>query len=142
MTFKLTLYDDDLLVYKVIFQHFILCAERLVLSLVFLDELWAHYNNIPAWLNKNAIWLNKLFVPQENVVIIVMSDWRNDAFIWTFNDFYHLINSKGVTWFVSSVNRTAWFQYRYLFADIRCLNINEFALLVYYFKKIFVNLEH
>jgi hypothetical protein len=81
-------------------------------------------------------------VPQEDVVIVVVTNWCDDAFVWAFKDFNHLINSKGVTRFVSGVYGASRLHYRDLFSNIRCLDIYEFALLVYYFQKILVNLKN
>jgi len=92
--------------------------------------------------DKDAVRLNKLFIPQENVVLVAVADCAIHSSLGSFYDFYDLIHRHCIVVFISTVECAVSRRQRHLLAEINNLNTYNLALLVNHLEIVFVYLQH
>jgi len=81
--FELTFDDYDNFIHKWILNHSILSSNSLVLSRILFNILPAKYFNVVAGLNENSIRLNKLLIPQKQIVSVTVTNSSRFSYIWS-----------------------------------------------------------
>jgi len=90
MTFKYTLNDGHGLTDKWVSHELVLTLHRLTV-ITLLDELSTKDFHIATRLDKNTVTLDIFFIPEEEVVAVVVLDRACNTFTGTLGDPYHLI---------------------------------------------------
>lgn len=140
MTLELATYYHNLLADKRVSDQAVLVGDSLASTL--LHELSAENFAVTAVLNEDAVRLNELFVPKEDVVFVAVADRTVKASLWPFYHLDYLVHGKSVVVFVSAVECTVARRQRHLLAQVDDLDVDNFALLVYHFEVVFVHLQH
>jgi len=93
MTLELTFNDYDCFTNKLVFYHSILTSNSLLTLAAALKEFRSKYFYIAWAFNENTVGLDELFVPEEEVVLVNVSDWTSHTLAFSICAANHMINS-------------------------------------------------
>ena len=112
------------------------------LACISFHVLRAHDEHIFAIFHKDPVRLYKIFVVEEQIVAITMSNGSTHTFVWTIFHFHHWIKNQRVSLAVSSRKSSASSWWVNLFAQVFNLDHLDFVLLTKNLQVIFLYLEH
>ena len=112
------------------------------LACISFHVLRAHDEHIFAIFHKDTVRLYKIFVVEEQIVAITMSNRSTHPFVWTILHFHHRIKNQRVSLAVSSGKSSSSSWWVNLFAQVFELDHLDFVLLTDDLQVIFLYLEH
>lgn len=123
---------------KWVFYQSILRSNCLTLNA--LHKFRTKYHNVSTVFNENAITLDEVFVPEEQIITIAMLYWSNCTLMRTLYALYHLVGSQCVSLRVSTSESATFSWSRNFLAKIGNFYLFNLALFIYDFQIVLINL--
>ena len=128
MAFELSCANHDLFANELVLHKSVLISHALASA--FLHEFCTQHFCMPTILHEDSIRLDKVFVPEEDVVLMAMTDCSKHATPRAFNDFDDLVDCQSVIVLVTAIECTVTRRLGYFLAQVDYFDTDNLALFI------------